>query len=265
MLLEVKNLNVSFSTPVVKDVNFCVKEGSWTTIVGESGSGKTISALSICRLLKPRHIQGEIIFYSKKNEATDLLRLPETELVKIRGKEIATIFQDPASSLNPLMRIGRQIQEAYQAHVEVEERSAVQKTKEALASLRIRDVQRVFASYPHELSGGMKQRVMIAMALISNPKLLIADEPTTALDASTEKEIVELLLQIKQERALSILFITHNLTLALAHSENIYVMREGRIVEALDKENGFRPQEAYTKRLFSAQLTHAKPKSIIEV
>ena len=265
MLLEVKNLNISFSKPVVTDLSFSVARGSWTSIVGESGSGKTLTALSICRLIRPRDLRGEIYFYSEKGEAINLMKLPEPQLSKIRGKEIAYVFQDPASSLNPLIRVGEQVKEAYLAHANEAEHSGVQKTKEMLESVHIRDVDRVYASYPHELSGGMKQRTMIAMALIGRVRLLIADEPTTALDASTEKEIINLLLKINREQSLSILFITHNLALAAAVSKKIYVMREGRIVEALDKENGFQPQEAYTKKLFSAQLTHAKPKSIIEV
>lgn len=256
MILEIKNLSVQFLKPVVNGVSLSVEEGSWTSLVGESGSGKTVTALSICRLLKARRFEGEINFYSKKGERTNLAALPESALEKIRGKEIAYVFQDPASSLNPLMRVGEQIKETS---------LTTQKAKEALASVSIRDVDRVYSSFPHELSGGMKQRVMIAMALAGGPRLLIADEPTTALDSSTEKEIMELLLRAKRENSLSILFITHNLELATRFSEKIVVMREGKITELLEKRDGFAAKESYTKKLFRAQLTNAMPKSMIEI
>lgn len=268
MILEVRDLSVSFSGShrfAAQQIHFRIPERSWVSLVGESGSGKSVTALSICRLITPHETKGSIFFYSEDKKQVDLLSASLPDLQEIRGREIAYIFQDPTSSLNPLIRVGRQVNEVMLTHFDCTEKIASQKTKALLSTMQIRDVDRVFASFPHELSGGIQQRVMIAMALALEPRLLIADEPTTALDAVTEAEIMGLLSGIYRQRQLSILFITHNLSLATAFSEEIVVMREGKIVELLEKKNRFKPNEAYTKKLFSVRLTNLKPKSLIEV
>ncbi len=268
MILEIRDLSVSFSDRnrlAVHRVGFEIPERAWVSLVGESGSGKSVTALSICRLISPRQTKGSIFFYSREKKQTNLLLAPETDLQKIRGQEIAYIFQDPSSSLNPLIRVGRQVSEVMLAHFDETQNAASQKTKALFSAMQIRDVDRVFTSFPHELSGGVKQRIMIAMALALEPRLLIADEPTTDLDAVTESEIMGLFSKIYRERQLAILFITHNLSLATAFSEKIIVMREGETVESLEKKNGFEPTQAYTKKLFRGQLTNVKPKSLIEI
>ena len=194
------------------------------------------------------------------------MALPENELRQIRGKDIGYVFQDPVSSLNPVISIGDQISEAFLAHFSASRAEAAKRAKDFLAAVKIKDVDRVFHSFPHELSGGMNQRAMIAMVLIGNPKLLIADEPTTALDVSVEAEILRLLLEVQKEKTLSLLFITHNLGLAAAHAETIFVMQKGCVVEHLKKQNGrFELKENYTKKLFHAGLYASQPKSFINV
>lgn len=275
MILEIKNLSVSFLNPsevsgplvrAVREASIHLEEGSFTSLVGESGSGKSVTALSICRLTSPHEISGEIYFYSRKGPQ-NLLGLSAPGLLDVRGCQIAYVFQDPASSLNPVMRVGEQIKEAYETHFKITGAAARKKTLEVLEAVRIKDAGRVYHSFPHQLSGGMKQRAMIAMALISEPRLLIADEPTTALDVSTEAEIMDLLLDLQRRRSVTVLFITHNLSLAASASQFIYVMEKGRVVEGMKKEtDGFHPRELYTKKLFSAQLgEHIKPKSLIEI
>ena len=248
----------------VNRVNLSVKENAITALVGESGSGKSVTALSICRLVQPRDLSGEILYTSRDGRRLDLLRLTPEELRGIRGKEIAYVFQDPSASLNPLVRVGRQIREAYAAHFDVTTAEAGDRVFRSVEAVKIRDAERVCLSYPHELSGGMKQRALIAMALISEPRVLIADEPTTALDAITESEIMRLLAEIQRERKLTILFITHNLPLAASMAESIVVMEKGRVVESIQKEaRGFHPRENYTKKLFGAGLDNLAPKSVI--
>ncbi len=275
MILEIKNLSVSFfnlsevSAPLVRavrGVNILLAEGSFTSLVGESGSGKSVTALSVCRLIRPHEISGEIYFYSKKGKK-NLLVLSEAGLLEVRGSQIAYVFQDSASSLNPVMRVGEQIKEAYETHFKTTDAAARKRTLEVLEAVRMKDVERVYHSFPHQLSGGMRQRAMIAMALISEPRLLVADEPTTALDVSTEAEIMDLLLDLQRSRSLTVLFITHNLSLAAFASQFIYVMEKGCVVEGMKKEaDGFRPRELYTTKLFNAQLgEHIKPKSLIEI
>ena len=275
IILEIKILSVEFLNTgtqihetfrAVDKVNLVVREGVITSLVGESGSGKSVTALSICGLLKPYRRDGEIYFYPREGPRINLLSASEKEILNIRGKEISYIFQDPASSLNPVMRVGDQVREAYLAHFESSSGMGEKRAKEMLEAAKIKDVNRVYHSFPHELSGGMKQRAMIAMALISGPRLLIADEPTTALDVMTEAEIMELLGTIQKERRLAVLFITHNLSLAAAFSKSIYVMEKGRVAEHLERgESGFSPAQAYTKKLFSAHFHHTTPKSLIGV
>ena len=263
-ILEIKDLTVRFSSPrgevlAAERVNLCVARGSFTALVGESGSGKTVTALSICRLVKPSIVSGEIFHADSKN----LLLLNENELRKVRGREISYIFQDPASSLNPVMTVGEQVAEAFRAHFRSTPRQAQKKVLEFFDKVKLKDPSRVYDSFPHELSGGMKQRVMIAMALISGPSVLVADEPTTALDPETESGILELLEALRRERGLAVLFITQNLPLAARFADAIYVMRRGRVVERLEK--GTAPREEYTQKLFSASLVGVPRKSFIKI
>ena len=274
-MLEIKDLTVSFHDPAgpngadaaaVNGVSLSVAKQSFTSIVGESGSGKTVTALSVTRLLKPHLISGMINYKPGDSQSLDLLKIPQSDLLRIRGREIAYIFQDPASSLNPVMKIGEQMTECCRVHFASGNKLAIKESLEYLSAVRMRDPERVFRSFPHELSGGMRQRVMIAMALIMRPRLLIADEPTTALDVTTEAEIMELLMSFRRQKKLTILFITHNLSLAASFSDEIHVMQKGRVIECLKKDvSGFKAKEAYTRKLFNAQLFGSKPKTLIEV
>ncbi len=269
-LLEIKNLRVSFldkgSLPsreiaAVDGVNLTVRQGDFVSLVGQSGSGKSVTALTVCGLVNSFKTEGKI-FFTLKDRELDLLKMSEKELLKVRGKEISYIFQDPASSLNPVIQIGEQLDETYLAHFDDTKKNAEKRSREFLQVVKIADVERAYRSFPHELSGGMKQRVMIAMALISAPRLLVADEPTTALDVLTESEIMKLIASLRVERRLSVLFITHNLSLAVSFSDHIYVMEKGRLIEELVKEAGsFKAREAYTKRLFNAGVYDQKPKT----
>ena len=233
-LLEVKNLSVRFNTDegvirAVDGVSFAVEEGRTLCIVGESGCGKSVSALSILRLLPtpPAEItSGEIRF-----KGNDLLPLPEKEMRKIRGNEIAMIFQDPMTSLNPVFTCGYQIGEALMLHQGLSKSGAREKAVEMLKAVKIPDPDKRAAEYPHQLSGGMRQRVMIAMALSCNPSLLIADEPTTALDVTIQAQILNLLRDLKNERQMSLIFITHDLGIVAEIADTILVLYAGRVAE----------------------------------
>ncbi len=259
-LLKVRGLCVSFPFPAVNGLNLEADKGAFTSIVGESGSGKSVTALALCRLLpSAARIEGEVHF-----KGQDLLRLDETDLLKVRGKEIAYIFQDPSATFDPVLRIGAQIVEARRAHFKETGSTASAKALEFLRAARITDAERIFAAYPHELSGGLKQRAMIAMALSMEPQLLVADEPTTALDVTTQAEILALLKSLQSERGLSLLFITHDLALAARFSDRIYVLEKGSVVERMEKKEGrFIPASIYARRLFSAELGHLVPKTLI--
>ncbi|MBI3252896.1 MAG: ABC transporter ATP-binding protein [Candidatus Omnitrophica bacterium] len=263
MTLRINHLKIAFENkrPVVEDLSLAVEERSFTALVGESGSGKTVTALSVCRLIRPAVLTGEILFSGK-----NLLSLDEKELLRVRGGGISHIFQDPFSSLNPVLPAGRQIEEAFRIHHPRAPKSEAR--NEALAALgdaAIPDPERVCRSFPHELSGGLCQRAMIAMALVSRPKVLIADEPTTALDTATQDQIMRLLARLSAERNLAVFFITHDLGLARDWAEVIYVLEKGRLVERLTKEEKFTPREPYTKKLFRAELIDQKPKTFIEI
>lgn len=249
-MLSIKNLSISFSkNPVVKNISFTLKPGEITTIVGGSGAGKSITALTIAKLLPKSAIaQGEIIFDNQ-----NLLEASEEQLCKIRGEKIGVIFQDPSNSLNPLHKIGRQISEAITIHHPKQSKEKIQKRiLELLEMVDLKHFSNRLNHYPHQLSGGQKQRIMLAIALANNPKLLIADEPTTALDSKTQDEIINLLKTLNQKLNLSILFITHNLRVAAGLAQNILVMNDGKIVEAGSTQEIFNnPQNNYTKLLVS--------------
>ena len=255
MLLDIKHLTVEFEgAPVVRavaDASLSIARGESVGLVGESGSGKTTLALAITRLLAPsaRVRAGEIHF-----EGRDLLRVSSDELRRVRGGRIAYVFQEPATSLNPVMTIERQLVEMLELHTDLRGVAASARAAELLAHVGIPASETRLRSYPHELSGGMKQRVMIAMAVASAPALLVADEPTTALDVTLERQIIALLQRLKQELGLSLLLVSHNIHLVTRLADRIVVMWKGAVVEAGPTAQVLaRPQHDYTKRLLAAQ------------
>jgi ABC-type dipeptide/oligopeptide/nickel transport system ATPase component len=271
-LLEVRDLTVSFrGKAVVKGVSLDIPKSSWVCLVGETGSGKSLSALSLTRLHENAQVSGRATWFTDSGKTKELLSLPAKELFAMRGKQIAYVFQDPHNSLNPVLTVGEQMVEAYQAHYKCRPAEAEKAALICLSEMRL-ESKRVFASFPHELSGGMKQRVMIATALLCAPRLLIADEPTTALDVTIEHGIIDLLRDLRTEWPMSYLFITHNISLAARVAEIIYVMKDGQVVERMERgpsassgRAGFAPKEAYTKLLFSAGLDNVKPRTEIPV
>ena len=235
--LAVRDLVVEIAIPrrppirPVRGVSFEVRSGRRVGIVGESGSGKSLTALSLMRLLPPRaHIAGGQVLLGGE----DLARLSEAEMARVRGGRVSMIYQDPMSSLNPLQPVGRQVAEAIAAHEDVGGREARDRTVETLRDVGLPQPDRRFDDYPHQFSGGMRQRVMIAMAIATNPDVLIADEPTTALDVTTQARIMELLDRIVDERGMGVILITHDLGLASSFCEDMHVMYGGRIVESGD-------------------------------
>ncbi len=234
VLMEVKNLVTRFYTQegtvyAVNDISYQLQEGETLGVVGESGSGKSVHALSIMRLIPspPGKIErGEVIF-----EGRDLLKLPNDEMRLVRGAEIAMIFQDPMTSLNPVLNIGTQITEALKLHMGMNNKQADARAIELLELVGIPDASRRLKAYPHQFSGGMRQRVMIAMALSCNPRLLIADEPTTALDVTIQAQIIELAKRLKEQLGMAMIWISHDLGVVAGLSDNVQVMYGGMIVE----------------------------------
>ncbi len=255
-LLKIENLEIRYrtdespSSAVISRFNLEIFPGETLALVGESGCGKTTIALAILRLLDfPGQIIGGKIFYNGEN----LLALPEKRLRQIRWKEIAMIFQEPAAVLNPLRRVGSQVAEALRLHLGLDAKTARQKTLQLFAQVSLAEAPRCFAAYPHELSGGMRQRAMIAMAIACQPKLIIADEPTTALDVCTQQEVLDCLLRLKHEMGLSLLFISHNLALVAKFADRLTIMHQGKIVEVgATAEVLERPRHAQTCRLSEA-------------
>ncbi|MDP3163597.1 MAG: ABC transporter ATP-binding protein [Reyranella sp.] len=234
-LLEVRGLHTEFRTgagrvPAVDGISFAVEQGETVAIVGESGSGKSVSALSILRLVAnpPGRITGgEIVF-----DGRDLLGLSEAEMRQIRGRDIGMVFQEPMTSLNPVLTIGRQITEVLEAHQGADRAAAEKRALELLDLVGIADAARRLRQYPHQLSGGMRQRVMIAVALACSPKLIIADEPTTALDVTIQAQILELMKSLTLKLNVALIVITHNLGVVARYAHRVNVMYAGRIVEA---------------------------------
>jgi len=256
-LLSVRDLSVAFaqggSTSLAVDhVSFEIGKGETVALVGESGSGKSVSALSVLKLLPyppASHPSGQIVF-----DGQDLLGLGEKELRAVRGNKITMIFQEPMTSLNPLHTIEQQIGEILALHRGMREGQARKRTLELLEEVGIRDPAKRLSAYPHQLSGGQRQRVMIAMALANEPELLIADEPTTALDVTVQAQILELLARLKERNGMSMLFITHDLGIVRKIADRVCVMTKGRIVETGPTEHIFaEPQHAYTKHLLAAE------------
>ena len=250
MLLEIRNLTVTFGPfKAVDGIDIAIQEGEFFALVGESGSGKTLTALSVTRLLPPaaKIESGNILFQGK-----DLLSLPEEALRRLRGKDISYVFQEPATSLNPVLTIGEQIIEAITLHRALPRKEASKEAAAMLEKVAIPAPKVFLKAYPHQLSGGMKQRAMIAMALVSRPTLLIADEPTTALDVTVQAQILELLLSLKREMNLTIFFITHDLGIVSAIADHVAVMQKGKIVEDGKCEAIFStPKHPYTEMLLS--------------
>lgn len=256
MLLEIKDLEVFFksSQGIVKAVNKAninTRDGKTTAIVGESGSGKSVTSLAIMGLLDKsslEKISGEINF-----EGKNLLKSSPEDLRRIRGNEISMIFQEPMTSLNPALKVGYQMSEVFRTHFKMDKKTAKEKSIEMIKKVEIPRPEEVYNSYPHELSGGMRQRIMIAMALSSSPKLLIADEPTTALDVTIQKEVLELMKKLKEDMNTSIIFISHDLGVVSDIADYVNVMYAGKLVERAKAEDIFkRPLHPYTKGLIKA-------------
>lgn len=250
-LLEVKNLRINFKTyaglvQAVRGVDFTLAKGETLAIVGESGSGKSVTSNALMRLIPQpagRYEDGQILF-----EGKDLLKLSEREMESIRGNEIAMIFQDPMTALNPTMRVGKQIMEVILTHKKgISKEAAKQRAIELLAEVGIPDPERRFKQYPHEFSGGMRQRVVIAIALAAEPKILIADEPTTALDVTIQAQILELMKKIQEKNGNAIIFITHDLGVVANVADRVAVMYAGQIVEYGSSHDIFyNPKHPYT-------------------
>lgn len=254
-LLTIRNLRVTFRKGAkvinaVDGLNLDMAYNETLVLAGESGSGKSITALAIAKILPASaEIASGVVMF----EGADVFRLKEGALRRLRGHKIAYIFQEPSSYLNPVYTIGNQLAEAIILHQNKSKKEAYREAGGLLRQVKIKEEERVLFSYPHQLSGGMNQRVFIAMALACRPKLLIADEPTTSLDAAIEAEIIRLLLELKDELGFSLLFITHNLSIAKRIADKICIMHRGKIVEQGSREGIFGlPQHFHTKELIRA-------------
>jgi len=267
-ILEIKNLKTSFPTPLGKiyptdNVSFSIPRGKMTALVGESGSGKSVTAMSILRLiLPPGKIEtGEILLHSREGQTTDINKLDESKVRDIRGNKIAMIFQEPMTSLNPVYTVGNQIMEAIILHQKLRKKDAREKTIEMIARVGIPNPASRIDSYPHEMSGGMRQRIMIAMGLSCNPELLIADEPTTALDVTIQAQILELIDKLIKETGMSVLLITHDLGIVAGYAEKVAVMYAGEIIEEAPTLDLFQhPRHPYTKGLLNSIPSMTKQK-----
>ena len=254
-MLDVIDLNIEFHDhlipeTVVYDFDLHMDPGEIVGIVGESGSGKSMSALAVAGLLSRKDMQkrGKILY-----QGQDLLSCSRRELRKLQGSEIGMVFQEPMHSLNPLMRVGAQVEEALLIHTDLSKEERRKRAMDMLARVELKDTERIYRSYPHELSGGQRQRVMLASALICDPKLLIADEITTALDVTVQAAILDLLKQLHEERGISILFISHDLYVVKRICSRVLVMQKGRVVEEGRIEEVFEdPKTDYTKELLAS-------------
>ncbi len=255
-LLQVKDLRTYFYTEegvvkAVDGVTYDVAEGETLALVGESGCGKSISALSILRLIPippGRIVSGEVIF-----ENEDLLKLSEEEIRHIRGNKISMVFQEPMTSLNPVLTIGKQLTEAIELHLKLDKEASMQRAVQLLEMVGVAEAERRVSDYPHQFSGGMRQRVMIAMALSCNPKLLIADEPTTALDVTIQAQVLEVMARLSREFGTSVIIITHNLGVVARYADRVNVMYAGKIIESSTAANVYRdPRHPYTLGLLAS-------------
>jgi len=276
-LLDVRNLNITFpapashtvalraagqpgaavpaqTLPAVRDLNFSIDAGEVLGLVGESGSGKSITSLAIMRLLPPQaRVSGEILFAGNGDAPRDLPALPDDAMRQLRGSRIAMIFQEPMTALNPVMRVGDQIAEAVLAHHGISKHDAWQRAIDAMNEVGIPDAARRARDYPHQLSGGMRQRIMIAMAIANRPQLLIADEPTTALDVTIQAQILDLLAELRTKFGLAMLFISHDLAVVSHVADRVAVMYAGSMVELAAKQDIFQAAaHPYTRGLLRA-------------
>lgn len=260
-LLRVKNLSLGLNNPkneklLIDNVSFDIKKNEIISIIGESGSGKTLTAMSILGLLDKAlfNISGQIIF-----NKINLLSVNEAKIQKIRSHYISIVFQNPMSSLNPTMKLGKQIYEVFHSHIDLNYNSVNKRIKELIKKVKLDGVKNLFEKYPHEISGGQMQRFMLVMALASSPKLLIADEPTTALDVTVQKEIIEILKSLQKTENLSILLISHNIGLVKNISNKIIVMKEGKLIENNHTQLILQsPKKKYTKGLLSININNKK-------
>lgn len=254
-ILEIKNLNLFFrgekeDYQALYDINLSFEKGKLHSIVGESGCGKTMTVMSVIRLLpKNAYIKsGEILF-----QENNLLNYKESQMRELRGSKIVLIPQDPMTSLNPLYTIGNQITEAIQAHSKVSRHQALRKVREVMDMVKIPDINEKINAYPHEFSGGMRQRVIIAMALACNPDLIIADEPTTALDVTIQKQIMDLILELQKDLGTTVILISHDLALISNYADTINVMYSGHVVESASAEAFFKePLHPYSSALINS-------------
>ena len=267
-LLHVNNLRTSFFTNdgevrAVDGVTFDIDDGRTVGLVGESGCGKSVTALSIIQLLSGG--TGRIVGGEVKLQGRDLTRLSKDEMRRIRGNEISMIFQEPMTSLNPVMTVGDQIAETVRLHHDASRRAARERAFEMLSLVKIAEPRKRIGNFPHQLSGGQRQRVMIAMALACTPKLLIADEPTTALDVTIQAQILELIDELRQRLGMAVLLITHDLGIVAERADDVAVMYAGKIVERAKPEVIFsRPRHPYTIGLLNSMPGGRKPKSRLE-
>ena len=261
-LLQIKNFSVDFITEsgvtsAVKNISYEINSGETVAIVGESGSGKTVTSLSILKLLPSppaKYKSGQILFSEDGKTSVDILKLNDKELRKIRGNKISMIFQEPMTSLNPVKTCGDQVTEAIRIHRDISQSEAERKTIELFEQVKLPDPSSILHRYPHEISGGQKQRVMIAMAISCHPALLIADEPTTALDVTVQKAILKLIRELQQTQRMSVIYITHDLGLVSEIADKVIVMYKGEVVEAGSIKDIFlNPQHPYTKALLSCR------------
>lgn len=250
-ILEIKHLNLFFGEyQALYDINLNLKKGCLHAIAGESGCGKTLTAMSIMRLIPKtaRITSGEILY-----KGEDLLKFKESKMRNLRGNKIALIPQDPMTSLNPLYTVGNQLIESIRAHSKVSEKHALRKAREVMDLVKIPDINNKLNFYPHEFSGGMKQRIVIAMALACNAELIIADEPTTALDVTIQKQIMDLILEIKQEMDTTIILISHDLALVSNYADTVTVMYAGSVVERAASDEFFKnPKHPYSEALLNS-------------
>ena len=258
-MLEIQDLHVRFHDAdheAVRGISLTVADGEIMGLVGESGSGKTVTAMVVSGLLprKKADVSGRVLLDGK-----DLLQLDSIAMRKRQGCAISVVFQEPMSAMNPVMRIGTQVEEALRVHTKLSSQERRQRALQALRDVDLTDAEAIYDKYPHQMSGGMLQRAMIAAAIISRPKLLLADEPTTALDVTIQAQILELLQRLNREMGMSILFISHNLNVVRRLCTRVAVMEKGMIVETgATKQVFYDPQAAYTKRLIAAIPTRKK-------
>jgi oligopeptide/dipeptide ABC transporter ATP-binding protein len=276
-LIDVRHLTIEFpgagnARPLVavRDLSFSIAPREVFGLVGESGSGKSLTSLALMRLLPPSaRAAGEILFANGSSSSRDLFQLPDEDMRRLRGTSLAMIFQEPMTALNPVMRVGDQIAEAVSVHARIKKKEARDRAVAAMEEVAIPDATRRARDYPHQLSGGMRQRVMIAMAIVNRPQLLIADEPTTALDVTIQAQILDLLAELKEKFSLAMLFISHDLAVVSRVADRVGVMYAGNLVELAGKGEIFHsPAHPYTQGLLRAVPTlktdRGKPLQTIE-